>query len=159
MDKVRPETVCLLGAGHEIPGTNEDYFLQRRNNLRHSVQTRCQALAVNNTGVSYNQIADLFNRTLAPYFPFNPKAQDDADPAAVVAFYALTDRTEKSVRESLQQTPNLGAVKDQAVKFLDQMDKARPIVAPAATDTNKDPSPLIDFLPVFRVDQAAESGG
>jgi type VI secretion system protein ImpL len=39
------------------------------------------------------------------------------------------------------------------------MDKARPIVAPAATDTNKDPSPLIDFLPVFRVDQAAESGG
>ncbi len=162
MDKITPENGCKdADTEAAAPGLNQDYFQLIRVSLRTDIIDRCRLISAQGVYAAYTQIADQFNQTLAGRFPFGPQAPNAPEAAqeAVTEFYALLDRNGKTARSTLQDDTRFGDSAAQALRFLDDLDKLRPLVVASSPDAEKEPPFTVDFIPHFRVNQGAEREG
>lgn len=158
LDKIAPDTSCQDNT--RDPVGRSDYFLTRRSLLRTGALARCRVLSQR----AYTmQIAALFNRGLAGRFPFSatpPQSPlEEADPAALVAFFAKFDEYGKVATDSLNQNLQPGPQRDAALGFLSQMAGIRPVFAAFLAGAQKNPVPAFDFVVNFRVNQSKEIEG
>jgi type VI secretion system protein ImpL len=158
MDKIAPDASCQDTTRN--PAGRADYFLDRRNALRMGVLARCQVLAQDDYTT---QIASVFNQRLAGRFPFSsaPPQQPfrEADPTALVDFFAKYDQYAKNAKTSLTQNTKAGGPRDAALAFLAQLDPIRQVLAAFLMNAEKNPTPSFDLAVNFRVDQNAEITG
>lgn len=147
--------------------SSPDFFLVRRNLLRRQLFQRCEQLSKAKvfddylkTLVDYKEIEEKFNNTLAGKFPFADITGNqifaEADPDAIVTFFKLLDKKEKSAREALQRSVDFGASQDEALEFLDRMDEVRVFFADFLE--KKQQFPAFDFDVQLRVNQDEEKG-
>ncbi len=153
MDKIAPDASCQDSTRN--PVGRSDYFLDRRNALRMGVLARCQALAQDDYTT---QIASVFNQRLAGRFPFSsaPPQQPyrEADPAALVDFFAKYDQYAKNAKASLTRKSASAAL-----AFLAQIDPIRQVFAAFLMNAEKNPTPSFDLAVNFRVNQNQEIAG
>ncbi|HEY7392974.1 MAG TPA: type VI secretion system protein [Bryobacteraceae bacterium] len=163
MDKIAPDASCVDATRN--PAGRSDYFLDRRNALRMGVLTRCQVLAQDDYTT---QIAATFNQRLAGRFPFSsaPPQQPyrEADPSALVDFFAKYDRYAKNAKATLTRNsePRLAARPSgsgPALAFLAQLDPIRQLFAAFLMGAEKNPIPSFDFAVTFRLNQNQEIAG
>lgn len=154
-------------------GASLDFFIRTRNSLRRMLRVRCLALAagadkrragrdeeVALKGLDdYREIADRFNQKLADRFPFADAPGGvpvrEADPADVLAFFALFDKRESAAREALARN-SLGTVAEDASRFLDRVVEVRKFFA---LYLDKKQGPFVDFQLQFRSNREMESPG
>jgi type VI secretion system protein ImpL len=158
MDKIAPDTSCQDAT--RDPVGRSDYFLSFRSELRKDAVARCTILS---RRAYTTQIAEFFNQRLGGKFPFlitAPQNQlTEADPKALVGFYAKLDQYGKIATESLRnpnQDPQNAKVRDTALEFLARMTQIRPVFATFLAGFEKDPSPSFDFVVNFRTNRGRE---
>ena len=158
MDKIAPDTSCQDNT--RDPVGRSDYFLIRRSTLRTEALARCRVLSQRAYSM---QIAALFNQGLAGRFPFSatspPSPLEEADPAALVNFFAKFDRYGKVAADNLNQNVKPGPQRDAALGFLSQMGAIRPVFAAFLAGADKNPAPEFNFIVNFRVNQSKEIEG
>jgi type VI secretion system protein ImpL len=158
MDKIAPDTSCV-DTTRDPPGRS-DYFIEMRSQLRSGVVQRCRILSQR---AYTTQIAGTFDRRLAGRFPFaqaqpqNPVTE--ADPKALVEFFAKFDQFGKIAIDSLNQSPQYGKSRDAALSFLGDMTEIRKVFSAYLAGVEKDPSPSFDFIVNFRANQGREVRG
>ena len=163
MDKADLDRCQDLYGGDGQPSI--DFFIRRRNELRGRLGERCRALASARADEerllslsSYGEIAKLFNKTLTGRFPFGEASGPpyvEAEPEAVLAFFRLLEQDGPAARAALAANPQLGAERDAAVAFLDQMEEVRAFFAGYL---EKKAGPALDFNVEFRVNREREEG-
>jgi len=163
MDKITPDNGCKDTDPPAERALNQDYFQSIRGTLRTEIVDRCRAISAEGVYSAYTQISDMFNANLAGKFPFSPvngaKAPAQVTQEAVTEFYALLDRSGKAARGTLKEDTRFGESAGQALNFLDQVERLRPLVLASSADADKEPPFTLDFVPHFRTNQAAETGG
>lgn len=142
---------------------SSNFFIQKRDDLRRGIYERCKRLADMEAYRNYSDVARLFDRTLAGKFPFALSGTEDlsneADPAAIQAFYQLFDAHESATHLALTLTSRFGPSRAPALSFLDQMEKLRPVFS-SLLSGQEDASVLaLDFVPHFRANKDEEIGG
>lgn len=104
---------------------------------------------------SYTDIQDQFNQTLAGRFPFSDLPEGapfaEADPASISAFFDLLAKNKEAARSVLKQSQDYNKAPDEALKFLEQMEKVGLFFA--AFLNKKQVYPLFDFNLRFRVNE------
>jgi type VI secretion system protein ImpL len=161
IDEITPKTVFQKVSPRDLAETTADFFLARRNSLRAAVYRRAQALARAAAQNEYAEIEQLFNRRLAGKFPFAEPADEgllEADPDAIREFFQAYDRVAKTVREVVRRTARPGLARDQAVRFLEQVDDARAFLGAVVDGAGKGQPPAADLEVEFRVNEAKEVG-
>jgi type VI secretion system protein ImpL len=154
-------------------GASLDFFIRTRNSLRRMLRGRCLALAAGADrrragrdeeaalkGLDdYREIADRFNQKLADRFPFAEAPGGvpvrEAEPADLLAFFALFDKREAAAREALARN-SLGTVAEDASRFLDRIAEVRRFFAQYV---EKKQGPFVDFQLQFRSNREMESPG
>ncbi|HKG14298.1 MAG TPA: hypothetical protein VKB12_13305, partial [Pyrinomonadaceae bacterium] len=154
-------------------GVSLDFFVRTRNRLRRLLRARCLVLAEREEKKKYvreeedklrglddyREIADEFNQKLAGRFPFSEAPGGvplrEAEPDDVLAFFARFDRKKAAAREALARN-SLGAVAEDASRFLDRMENARAFFAQYV---EKKQGPFVDFQLQFRTNREMESPG
>jgi type VI secretion system protein ImpL len=135
-----------------------DYFLERRSALRQGLLTQCGQMASSAGAMSYAELADAFNRTLAGHYPFARAQSGDAaaELNPILDYLRLFAAQAPAARRALAR----GATEAQqeAVSFLDQMEKVRAFFAPFLEDNPSD-LPGYDVAVDFRVNRGFEKGG
>ncbi|HLI83553.1 MAG TPA: type VI secretion system protein, partial [Bryobacteraceae bacterium] len=154
MDKIAPDASCADTTRN--PAGRSDYFLARRDDLRMSLLARCRALAQDDYTA---QIAAIFNQRLSGRFPFSSASPQqpyrEADPAALVDFFAKYDQYAKNAKTNL--TAKAGSAP--ALAFLAQLDPIRQVFAPFLMSAEKNPVPSFDLAVTFRANQNEEIAG
>lgn len=170
MDKTSPEDCDALSSGD---GVSLDFFIRTRNRLRRQLYGRCLVLAEREEKKNYvreeedklrglddyREIADEFNHKLADRFPFADAPGGvplrEAEPADVLAFFALFDKRKAAAREALARN-SLGAVAEDASRFLDRIELVRAFFAQYV---EKKQGPFVDFQLQFRSNREMETPG
>lgn len=170
MDKASPEDCDALASAD---GASLDFFIRTRNRLRRLMHGRCLVLAAREDkkrymreeedklrGLDdYREIADEFNHKLADRFPFADAPGGvplrEAEPADVIAFFALFDKRKAAAREALARN-SLGTVAEDASRFLDRIELVRAFFAQYV---EKKQGPFVDFQLQFRSNREMESPG
>ncbi|TWA57964.1 type VI secretion system protein ImpL [Azospirillum baldaniorum] len=144
-----------LGA---IDGVPDDFFRSRLAELKQWIATRCVLAADARVYDAYVDMAASFNEMLAGRFPFAAAAVpgEDADPAAVRAFYERFDARSAFVLEGLRRGERFGTAGREALRFVETMERARPLLIAAVTP---DQSGGLALDPAFRVNRGREAGG
>ncbi len=141
-----------------------DYFLEKRAQLRNRLFQQCQYLADLEAYRRYHIIQDFFNQKLAGRFPFaarpEGKLYSEAAPQDVRDFYYIYQTYGENLREFLGMSRTFGASRNQAIRFLDQIEQMFAFLAPMLqpTQEGEDNPPVFDFLVDFRVNQTREIG-
>jgi type VI secretion system protein ImpL len=163
MNKITPENSCRGESQAVEAGGYLDFFVQQQARLYGSVVRRCEGLASAIVLKTYNDIAGLFNNTLAGKFPFGPlsaeRNQTEAAPEDIQAFYKLLDRDGKTARSILLANVSFGASRQQAIQFLDQVQGLRPLILPTGAEVEKEPPLTLDVTPQLRINRSHETGG
>lgn len=150
----------------QTPASSGDFFLNRRNYLRRLLVGRCNQLARAKTEsedfkalADYREIEKAFNDTLSRRFPFADISDNqpfaEADIESIVAFYKLLAKKGPSAREALQRIVNVSGARDEALKFLSEMEEVRLFFADFL---EKKQFPMFDFDVQLRVNQDEERG-
>lgn len=168
MNKINVHSFLEVLAEVDLDKRSGDFFLSRRNQIRRSLFNRCQALADSTESNQYADLSGFFNENLAGRFPFSsdPRAQSDADPEDIKAFYKLYDDDQATIRDVLDASEGFGDSKDEVLAFLDRMNTVREFFAPflpaEAAEGEEKPkvasSPTYDMDIEFRTNQAFEAG-
>ena len=163
MNKFNPDQYCQGVSVGDSETESSNFFLQRRDVLRQGIYERCKYLADLAAYRNYSKVANLFNRTLAGKFPFTLSDTEDpsneADPAAIRAFYRIFDAHESSTRKALTLTSRFGPTRMRALSFLDKMEKLRPVFSSLLSGGEGISVMALDFVPHFRVNERDEIGG
>ncbi len=136
-----------------------DYFLERRNALRQGLLAQCGEIASSAGAAGYAQLADAFNRSLAGHYPF--AADSLGNDAAAAQLGALLDYLRlfaaraPAARRALARGTT--GAQQEALAFLDQMEKVRAFFAPFLDDGAAD-LPGYDVEVDFRVNRRFEQG-
>lgn len=133
-----------------------DFFASRLNELKQSIADRCRLMVDQRVYMGYAELATAFNASLAGRFPFGPIGDNQADVAAVRAFYDAFDARQGYVIEGLRRSTRLGTAGHDALRFMETMAMAKPALT-AATVTDQTGGLLLD--PTFRVNRGREAGG
>ena len=170
MDKTSPEDCDALASAD---GVSLDFFIRTRNRLRRLLHGRCLVLAEREDKKKYlreeedklrglddyREIADEFNHKLADRFPFADAPGGvplrEAEPADVLAFFALFDKRKAAAREALARN-SLGTVAEDASRFLDRIELVRAFFAQYV---EKKQGPFVDFQLQFRSNREMETPG
>lgn len=162
MNKFNPAQYCQVTPKERHEAQSTDFFLQKRDALRRAIDEQCKYLAEWAAYRNYSQVATRFNRTLAGKFPFASRAMEvpsnEADPAAIRAFYQLFDGHESATHLALTMTSNFGPSRKPALAFLNQMEELRPLFASLFVGGQATSVMALDFLPRFRVNRDEEIG-
>ena len=136
-----------------------DYFLDRRYALRQGLLGQCGQIASSAGAASYTQLADAFNRSLAGRYPFASVAAGDDVAAAelnpILDYLRLFAAEAPAARRALARGSS--AAQQEALAFLDQMDKVRAFFAPFLDDSGSE-LPGYDVAVDFRVNRSFERG-
>ena len=138
-------------------GVPADFFQNRLVELKHWIADRCRLAIDARVYDAYVELAGAFNEMLAGRFPFaSAPGAEPADPAAVRGFYERFDARSEFVRNGLRNTERFGATGREALRFVETMAQARPLLTTAITP---DQSGGLTLDPAFRVNRSRESGG
>jgi len=143
-----------LGGLDGVPG---DFFQSRQAELKQWIAARCRLAAEARVYDAYVDLAGTFNETLAGRFPFaTAPGTEAADPAAVRAFYERFDAQSEFLLNGLRKGERFGTTGRDALRFLETMAQARPLLVAAVT---QDVSGGLTLEPAFRVNRDRETGG
>jgi type VI secretion system protein ImpL len=160
IDRATPEN-CQAGFLVNAAARGGDYFVQTREQIRNSLYNQCRLLAGQNAVQAFTQISKFFNQHLAGKFPFAPRPQEqlpaEADPQDVAELFKLLDSSGKTIHAGLQNG-TFGNSYSKVLTFLNQLEALRPLFSPMLA-ADADPIPMLDFIPVFRVNQGREING
>ena len=181
MDKVKIDNCAAIVTGSTLQPL--DYFIRVRNSLRQPFYSRCQVLEAEEIAraeqlardieraarekkadefyeglKSYTVIEAAFNQYLKAKFPFSdlPQAEPfvEATPDDIAAFFKVFTDNKDAARKILQEAPNYNIAPEDALDFLDRMEKVRPFFD--AFLSKKQVYPIFDFNLRFRVNQEKE---
>ncbi|MBI9082858.1 MAG: hypothetical protein JEZ11_04625 [Desulfobacterales bacterium] len=141
----------------DLPATSGDIFLQRRNEVRRLLFSRCQRLASIRIQQSYGALVAHFNDNLAGRFPFAAYSGRtlfaEADPGDIRDFYRILDVHQQTLESVLKANGEFGASGDRARAFIDEMVMVRAFfrsyIGEAPGEKTKPPAEL---LPTFDLD-------
>jgi type VI secretion system protein ImpL len=150
---------CVDQLSGERFAATGDYFLDRRDALRQSLLAQCSVIATSTGVAGYARLADRFNDTLAGRYPFAEAAPgNDAAEApldAVIAYLQYFAANAPAVETALAAGATPG--QQDALAFLEQMDKVRAFFAPFLVPGAAQP-PGYDVAVDFRVNRRFEAG-
>jgi len=136
-----------------------DYFLDRRSALRQGLLSQCSETANSAGAAGYVRLADAFNRLLAGRFPFAPSSSAGDAAAAqietIVSYLDLFAANAPAARKALARGST--EAQQEALAFLDQMEKVRAFFAPFLGEGGDD-LPGYDVAVDFRVNRRFEQG-
>ncbi|MCW2242979.1 type VI secretion system protein [Azospirillum canadense] len=140
-----------------IDGPSGDFFQGRLVELKQWIANRCRLAADARVYDAYVELAGQFNETLANRFPFATALNADAaDPAAVRVFYDRFEAQGEFLLNGLRRGERFGATGRDALRFVETMAQARPLLTAAITT---DQSGGLSIDPAFRVNRDREAGG
>jgi type VI secretion system protein ImpL len=149
---------CVQQLSGDRYAATGDWFLERRSALRQGLLAQCGAIAGAAGMAAYAELADAFNRNLAGHYPFARIAAPDDAPAElnpILDYLRLYAGEAPAARRALAQGGT--AAQQEALAFLDQMDKVRAFFAPFLADAGDD-VPGYDVAVDFRVNRRYERG-
>lgn len=152
----------LIGTDEPIEKTG-DYFLDKRNKIRHFMVNRCENLLKARAIELYNKSAQFFNMYLSGRYPFtegkNGDYENEAISADVSTFLSLFDQLGAVERQSIINFYEHTGTRESPADFVRQVDLIKPLLQAAIDGTSPMHIPKIDFDVDFRTERNREAGG
>ncbi|HYG86121.1 MAG TPA: type VI secretion protein IcmF/TssM N-terminal domain-containing protein [Azospirillum sp.] len=150
------DAVTCQGLGG-VDGVPADFFQNRLAELKRWIADRCRLAFDARIHDAYVELASTFNETLTGRAPFaTALGAEPADPAAVRAFYERFDARSEFLLNGLRNAERFGLPGLEALRFVETMAQARPLLTAAVTP---DQSGGLTLDPTFRVNRDREIGG
>jgi type VI secretion system protein ImpL len=136
-----------------------DYFLERRNDLRRKLFSRCKIDAIG----AYDRVAQAFNRDLAGKFPFTKgpytNGEQEVDPNDIRSFFVLYDRQGPLAKSAVEASALSGDDRERALVFMSKMEQVRNFFGPYLALPVGQAKLTFDVDVGLRVNRARELGG
>lgn len=121
-------------AGNAPRTQTGDFFLSRLQQLKSMILKRCEGLATGEVGKRFAALSNMFNDRLANRFPFaNSQPGEPVSNASlsdIRDFYHRFDVDGPAIRTLIENTPELGRMRDEALMFIDDMTAVRSFLDP-----------------------------
>lgn len=142
--------------------SSADYFLDKLHSLKDAIFKRCQSLVVDRVTERYRFIKDAFDKELAGRFPFvtltNEVFLDEVTPEAIQKFFSVYSTYHQNLVDLLKYSTIFGSSREQAIQFLNQLEKVKVFFDHFLQEALPLKSPLYEVYVEFRVNQDYEVG-
>ena len=158
IDKVRLAQACVDSKISAYASAKPDYFIELRDQLRHDLHLRCEALLSENATSTYAALQSRFNRDVAGRFPFAPVPAStlyEADPQAIGSLYLQYETASDLLNAGIKPS----AATQPVLSFLNGLSAGRPWFSSLLSTATAGEAVSLDFIPEFRVNRGQEAGG
>jgi len=159
LNEVTLATCDKYASSVSMISVEDTFFMSILINIQEKLYERCAELSGDVSFKSYTDLAAFFNANLAGRFPFTEKADTtcpDANPQDIRSYYEMLDAQSANIRTTLTKSKNLGPAGQDALAFIDQMDKVRIFFGGYLVPNSTLPTPAFAFEVTFRTNQERE---
>lgn len=136
-----------------------DYFLDRRDQLKRKILSRCEVIRRKESIDNYKKLAQYFNDNIRDKFPFLANPQPDspeAEPDDIKEFFRLYKDAGNDPKKIYDQVYQLGSEADDSYAFLTAMEKLKGFFSAFLNSPVPAEVPSFDLDVAFRVNRDKE---